>query len=113
MLPVVVEAVTKSAEGSTASAAAIQNLEAQIVELKGVVSHCHGEIKRIADAKVDETEQKRENGKTMRALLKPETVYYTIVLILTALGFRLTIPTPVQNPLPVPVHQTTQQGELP
>lgn len=95
-LPVLVEAVTKSAEGHLTSAAAIHGLEREITDLKGALGRLEAVVERIAvaeerQADEQEKEGKRqvERGEWLRTLVKPETIYYTLVIILTALGFRL------------------------
>lgn len=113
MLPVVVEAVTKSAEGHTASAASISTLEAQVAELKVALQANTAEVKRVNDYRKAELQQQEENGKWLRSLLRPETLYYTVLLIATALGIRATIPTPVQAPLPGPPNPIEIPGDRP
>lgn len=112
MLPVLVDALTKSAAGHTTSAATIQALETQVSELKAVVQSCHSEFKRIADAEEEAGKRREENGKWLRSLLRPETIYYTVVIILTALGFRLSA-APVPLSIDLPTQQPTQSGDLP
>lgn len=112
MLPVLVEAVTKSAEGQTASAAASQALETQISELRSKVEMCHAEMKRIADAKVDEQKKQETTQLWLQSLIKPETLYYTVIIILTATGFRFSlVNTPGMAPIPVPLPEAA--GDLP
>jgi len=92
MLPLVVEVATKSAEGQTSVAAALGSLEAQVAELKAVVQENTTAVKQLVASKAAEVQQKEETGKWLRALLRPETLYYTVLIILTALGIRTTIP---------------------
>jgi len=115
-LPLLVEAVTRSAEGHMTSAAAIRALETQIVELKVIVGRIAAAEERQAAEQERETRRRTERGEWLRSLLKPETIYYTLVIILTALGFRLTtLPARSAFPaelLPVQVEQPVDQ-ELP
>ena len=114
MLPLVVDAATKSAEGQTASAAALGGVEGQLAEMKLELKNLRDEVKSMRESKAAEQKVREENGKWLRSLLKPEILYYTIVLILTALGLRATIPAPVQVPLPVPPIESSQQpGDAP
>lgn len=113
MLPLVVSAVTKSAEGQTMSAATIQNLEAQVAELKVAVQANTAEVKRVNDYRKAELHQRDEDKKWLQSLLKPETLYYSILLVATALGIRATIPTPVQVPLSAPEQHLTLPGGRP
>tara|TARA_R110002126_G_scaffold52672_20_gene143022 strand:- start:3039 stop:3380 length:342 start_codon:yes stop_codon:yes gene_type:complete len=113
MLPLVVDVATKSAEGQTSVAAGLSSLDAQVGELKNAVQKNTAAVKQLTAAKKAEAMQKVETGKWLRALLKPETVYYTIVLALTAMGIRMTLPEQVlgqQPPVPYPVEQP---GETP
>lgn len=113
MLPLVVSAVTKSAEGQTMSASAIQNLEGQVAELKAAVQANTSEVKRVNDYRKAELQQRDDDKKWLQSLLRPETLYYTLLLIGTALGIRATIPAPVQVPLPVSGQHTTLPGDRP
>jgi hypothetical protein len=113
MLPLVVESATKAAEGQTASAAAIGALETQLSEVKTELQGIRSEMQSARNSKAAEEKVREENGKWLRSLLKPELIYYTVVLILTAMGLRATIPAPVHLPevdMPAP---RSIPGEVP
>ena len=114
MLPVVVEAVTKSAEGQVSVAAALQALEGQVSELKAAVQNCQADVRRLADAEALADKRKQETGKWLRSLVKFETVYYTALLLLAVLGFRLSqAQASLLPPLPAPFSQILQQEQSP
>lgn len=98
LLPLVVEAVTKSAEGQTASAASLHSLEGQITELRTVIQGHTAEIKRVNDYRKSELRQQEERSRWLESLLTPQTLYYTLLLLGAAFGLRATIPAPVQVP---------------
>ena len=81
-----IEAATKSAEGATKSAAATQALETQITELKGKCEEMAGAVKRLADAAEAEKEAREERGKWLRSLITPQTLYYTVVIVIALLA---------------------------
>jgi len=81
-----IEAATRSAEGATKSAAAVQSLEGRVAELKGKCEDMAGAVKRLADAAEDEKEAKKERGMWLRTLIKPETLYYTVLIIAGLFG---------------------------
>lgn len=96
-LPLVVDAVARSAEGHAASAAAMTSLEARVAELRSSVRD-NSEVLAKLLAHMEETKAKSQSifGDVggIAAAIRPSTVYYTVVLILTALGLRASIPVP-------------------
>ena len=81
-----IDAATRSAEGATKSAAAVQSLEGQVSELKGKCEEMAGAVKRLADAAEAEKEAQKERGMWLRSLIKPETIYYTVLIIAGLFG---------------------------
>ena len=82
----VIEAATRSAEGATKSAAAIQTLEGQLQELKLECKTLGSELKRLSDLEHAKQQNAAEHGKWLRSLIRPETLYYTLVIIAALLG---------------------------
>jgi hypothetical protein len=81
-----IDAATKSAEGATKSAAALQAVETQLQELKGQCQLTGDAVKRLADVAETENNDRKERGKWLRSLIKPETLYYTVVIIASMFG---------------------------
>ena len=81
-----IRAATRSAEGATKSAATLQELVGQLQELKGQCKECADELERLADAEERRQKEQQERGKWLRSLIKPETLYYTVVIIASLFG---------------------------
>ena len=81
-----IDAATRAAEGSTKSAAAMQAVETQLQELKHQCQLTGEALNRLADAAEAEQSSRLERGKWLRSIIKPETIYYTLVIIGSMLG---------------------------
>lgn len=107
LLPTVVSAATRAAEGQTATSAALQGIERSQDELRNKIAALTSEVQKLCEVRREEYDQKKESSAWIRSILTPQTVYYTIILLLTGFGIRATIPAPVQLPdptqtLPIP-----------
>ena len=97
LLSKVIEAATKSAEGATASAAAISSLEQQLAEVKTTINACAAELDKLVEERQKATETQKERSEWLRSLLTPQTVYYTLILLLAMFGIRLSLPVPMPD----------------
>jgi hypothetical protein len=82
LLGQVVQAASRSAEGAIASASAIQ-------EFKVALESNTKEVQRLADLKEKEVKQEEARLHWKVALIRPETLYYTILIAAAVLGIKL------------------------
>ena len=82
LLGQVVQATSKSAEGSLAAASAVQ-------EFKIALEANTKEVRRLADLKEAELKAAEARQLWRVALIRPETLYYTILVVAAAFGIKL------------------------
>jgi hypothetical protein len=103
LLPLVVKAASDSAAAATAASSAMVSLEGKLDSFEKALQANTLEVTRLADAQEKENKA-RENGQAwLRTLFTPQTVFLLLVIIASAIGIRLSIPTPVQMPVSVEV----------
>ena len=101
LLPLVVKSASDSAAAATAASSAMLSLEAKLDSFEKALQDNTKEVTRLADAQEKENKA-RENGQAwLRTLFTPQTVFLLIVILASAIGIRLSIPTPMQLPVTV------------
>ena len=109
LLKQTVGAATRSAEGATASAAALQGMEGRMAEMHAAVQANTTAVAALATEKQQDREDREERGRWLRTFVSPQNVYYTLLIIGSALGIRISLLPDVPT-LPQPSPQTQGGG---
>tara|TARA_Y100000034_G_C6753939_1_gene335358 strand:+ start:308 stop:661 length:354 start_codon:yes stop_codon:yes gene_type:complete len=105
VLPLVVDAATRSAEASTAAASAIGSFEKRMTSVESSLSTCAEKLTSLIA--LEDEKRKRDTEKTawLRSIFTPQFLVYLITLLLALAGVRMSI-------LPeAPLSLPTENGE--